>query len=106
MLVMGTGLGLMSTAFILAVQNAVPWNVRGVATASTQFFRTMGGTVGVAVMGTILNLQMAARLAPILARSPAVVAHLPKNIAPSNMLLTPRSATGYLLTSSLSSKQP
>src|SRR5438105_13155537 len=89
MLVMGTGLGLMSTAFILAVQNAVPWNVRGVAAASTQFFRTMGGTVGVAVMGTILNLQMAARFAPILARYPSVVAHLPKNIAPSNVLLTP-----------------
>src|SRR5438270_6826278 len=35
MLVIGTGLGLMSTAFILSVQNAVPWYVRGVATAST-----------------------------------------------------------------------
>ncbi len=89
MLVIGTGLGLMSTAFIISVQNAVPWNVRGVATASTQFFRTMGGTVGVALMGTILNLQMAARFAPILAHYPAVVAHLPKNIAPSNVLLTP-----------------
>src|SRR5215467_3229197 len=46
MFLIGTGLGLMSTAFILAVQNAVPWNVRGVATASTQFFRTIGGTIG------------------------------------------------------------
>src|SRR6266567_2096190 len=89
MLVIGTGLGLMSTAFVISVQNAVPWNVRGVATASTQFFRTIGGTVGVALMGTILNLQMAARFSPILARFPAVVAHLPKNIAPSNVLLTP-----------------
>ena len=89
MLVIGTGLGLMSTAFIISVQNAVPWNVRGVATASTQFFRTMGGTIGVALMGTILNQQMASRFSPILARFPAVVAHLPKNIAPSNVLLTP-----------------
>src|SRR3989440_6970334 len=79
----------MSTVLILAVQNAVPWNVRGVATASTQFFRTIGGTVGVAVMGTILNLQMAARFAPLLARYPAVVAHFPKNITPSHVLLTP-----------------
>jgi EmrB/QacA subfamily drug resistance transporter len=89
MLVIGTGLGLMSTAFVISVQNAVPWNLRGVATASTQFFRTIGGTVGVALMGTILNLQMAARFAPILERYPAVVADLPKNIAPSNVLLTP-----------------
>src|SRR5205814_8528682 len=89
MLLIGTGLGLMSTAFILSVQNAVPWNLRGVATASTQFFRTIGGTVGVAVMGTIVNLQLASRFSPIFARFPAVVAHLPKNMAPSNVLLTP-----------------
>jgi EmrB/QacA subfamily drug resistance transporter len=89
MLVIGSGLGLMSTAFVIAVQNAVPWNLRGVATASTQFVRTIGGTVGVALMGTILNTQMAQLFAPIFARFPTVVAHLPKNVAPSNVLLTP-----------------
>ena len=89
MLVIGSGLGLMSTAFVIAVQNAVPWNLRGVATASTQFVRTIGGTVGVALMGTILNTQMAQLFAPIFARYPAAVAHLPQNIAPSNVLLTP-----------------
>src|SRR5436305_10380526 len=36
MLMIGTGLGLMSTAFIMYVQHAVSWNVRGVATDSTQ----------------------------------------------------------------------
>src|SRR5947209_6472939 len=51
MLVIGTGLGLMSKAFVISVQKAVPWNVRGVATASTQFFRTIGGSVGLALMG-------------------------------------------------------
>jgi len=89
MAVIGTGLGLMSTAFILSVQNAVPWNLRGVATASTQFFRTIGGTVGVAAMGTILNSQMALRFTPIFTHSPNVVAQPPKSFAPSNVLLTP-----------------
>jgi len=89
MLMIGTGLGFMSTSFIIAVQNAVPWNLRGVATASTQFFRTIGGTVGVAVMGTILNAQMALHFVPIFARYPDVLARLPKGIAPSNVLLTP-----------------
>jgi len=89
MAIIGTGLGLMSTAFTIAVQNAVPWNLRGVATASTQFFRTIGGTIGVAVMGTILNAQMALRFTPLFARYPDVVARLPKGIAPSNVLLTP-----------------
>jgi len=89
MVIIGTGLGLISTAFTIAVQNAVPWNLRGVATASTQFFRTIGGTIGVAVMGTILNAQMALRFTPIFARYPDVIARLPKGIAPSNVLLTP-----------------
>lgn len=89
MLLMGTGLGMGSIAFILSVQNAVPWRQRGVATASTQFVRTIGGTIGVAVMGTILNFQVVQRFAPIFSRFAAVTAHLPKNVAPENMLLTP-----------------
>ena len=89
MAVLGTGLGFMSTSFILAVQNVVPWNLRGVATASTQFFRTISGTIGVAIMGTILNTQMALHFVPIFARYTDVLARLPKDIAPSNVLLTP-----------------
>jgi hypothetical protein len=60
-----------------------------VATASTQFVRTIGGTVGVALMGTILNTQMAQLFAPIFAHFPGAVARLPKSVAPSNVLLTP-----------------
>lgn len=89
MILIGAGLGFSSTAYILSVQNAVPWKLRGVATASTQFVRTMGGTIGVAVMGTILNAQMAARFAPIFAHFADAVAHLPRSIAPANVLLTP-----------------
>lgn len=89
MLLAGTGLGMSSTAFILAVQNAVPWRLRGVATASTQFVRTIGGTIGVAFMGTILNAQVAGHFAPIFAHFASVTARLPKNTAPANMLLTP-----------------
>jgi EmrB/QacA subfamily drug resistance transporter len=89
MFIIGTGLGFMSTSFVIAVQNAVPWNLRGVATASTQFVRTMGGTVGVAVMGTILNAQMALHFVPIFTHYAGVLARLPKGIAPSNVLLTP-----------------
>jgi MFS family permease len=89
MVLIGAGLGFASSVFILSVQNAVPWNLRGVATATTQFFRTMGGTVGVAIMGTILNAQMALRFAPIYAKFADVASRLPKNIAPANVLLTP-----------------
>ena len=89
MLFMGTGLGMDSTSFVLSVQNAVPWRLRGVATASTQFVRTIGGTIGVAIMGTILNIQIAARFTPIFTHFHEATAHLPQNIAPANLLLTP-----------------
>ncbi|HEY0756825.1 MAG TPA: MDR family MFS transporter [Ktedonobacteraceae bacterium] len=89
MLLVGTGLGLSSISFVISVQNAVPWRLRGVATASTQFVRTIGGTIGVAFMGTILNVQLAKNFAPIFARFATATAHLPQNIAPANMLLTP-----------------
>jgi hypothetical protein len=67
----------------------VPWNLRGVATASTQFTRTIGGTIGVALMGTILNAGMALRFPPIFAHFASVTARLPKSVAQANVLLTP-----------------
>jgi EmrB/QacA subfamily drug resistance transporter len=50
----GLGLGFASTALVIAVQSSVPWQRRGVATASTLFFRTIGGTIAVGVLGGIL----------------------------------------------------
>lgn len=53
----GMGMGFTNNAFIISLQNAVPWSLRGVATATNQFSRTMGGVVGVAVMGAVLNAR-------------------------------------------------
>jgi EmrB/QacA subfamily drug resistance transporter len=89
MVFIGAGLGFLSSAYILSVQNAVPWNMRGVATATTQFFRTIGGTIGVAIMGSILNAQMALRFTPIIANFSTVAKRLPANTAPANVLLAP-----------------
>jgi EmrB/QacA subfamily drug resistance transporter len=58
MFVMGLGLGFLSTPYLLAVQNAVPWHRRGVATSSVQFFRTIGGSIAVAALGAMLNLHL------------------------------------------------
>ncbi len=88
MLCLGAGLGFLSMVYTLSVQNAVPWNVRGVATATTQFFRTIGGTIGVAIMGTILNAQMAQRFTPIFAHFSEVAQRLPKGLSPENVLLS------------------
>lgn len=58
MALMGLGFGFSSVAFTISVQNSVTWADRGVATASLQFFRSIGGSIGVAVMGTIMALHM------------------------------------------------
>jgi MFS family permease len=80
MALLGSGLGPSSMAFLISAQNAVPWNQRGVVTASSQFFRSISGTIGVGVLGAALNAQMA----PALAKLPD--AHLGPNV-----LLNPES---------------
>lgn len=60
----GAGMGLSSTPLIIAVQTSVPWNRRGVATASTLFFRTIGGTLAVGLLGGLLGASLAAAGAP------------------------------------------
>lgn len=59
----GFGLGILSLTYLIAVQNNVAWNQRGVATASNQFARTIGGAIGVSAMGAVLNAQLTGRLA-------------------------------------------
>ena len=51
---LGLGMGFSNIPLLFSVQTAVEWNRRGVATASTLFFRTIGGTITVGVMGAIL----------------------------------------------------
>jgi hypothetical protein len=55
----GVGLGFANTPLLIALQTSVPWNRRGVATASTMFFRTIGGTIAVGVLGGILAASVA-----------------------------------------------
>lgn len=59
----GFGIGIGMTVFTLTVQNAVDQKLLGVATASSQLFRSVGGTVGVAIMGTLLNSRMKDKMA-------------------------------------------
>ena len=56
----GVGMGLANTALLIAVQTSVTWDQRGIATASTMFFRTIGGTLAVGVMGGVINARLMA----------------------------------------------
>ncbi len=53
--VTGAGMGLSSTTILVVVQGAVAWRRRAVATGLVQFSRTIGGAVGVGVMGGLLT---------------------------------------------------
>ena len=59
---LGVGLGLANTALIIAVQESVGWEQRGVATATTLFFRTIGGAVSVGALGALLGASLADRI--------------------------------------------
>jgi EmrB/QacA subfamily drug resistance transporter len=55
MVVAGVGIGAMMQVFVLSVQNAVARAQIGAATALTQFGRQMGATLGVTIMGVLVN---------------------------------------------------
>lgn len=60
--VMGIGLGITFPVYTLVVQNSVPRRVLGVATSSIQFFRSIGGTLGLAILGSIMTSRFAKEL--------------------------------------------
>lgn len=55
MVVAGLGMGVMMSLFTIVVQNAFSFDQLGQVTATLQFFRSIGGTIGVAVLGTVMS---------------------------------------------------
>ncbi|KWX76409.1 MFS transporter [Paenibacillus riograndensis] len=62
MIIFGIGLGLAMPVFTLTVQNAVAPAMLGVATATSTLFRNLGGTIGIAIMGTVMNTTLTHKL--------------------------------------------
>lgn len=59
MMIAGIGMGITMPVYTIAVQNAVPYSVLGVATSTTAFIRSFGGAVGLAVLGSVVNNRFA-----------------------------------------------
>jgi hypothetical protein len=72
MFITGVGIGPTLSVFTIVVQNAVPFNKLGVATSNLTFFRQIGGSVGLAISGTVfgqaLKDQLPAQLGPVFAQ--------------------------------------
>jgi EmrB/QacA subfamily drug resistance transporter len=66
MLVLGVGLGPGQSLFGLVIQNAMPPEKLGVVTSSSQFFRQIGSTMGVAIFGTFLTAHLNSGLGKIM----------------------------------------
>ena len=62
MVIIGLGFGPTSLSFILCTQHSVDWGRRGVATGAVIFFRTMGGALGVGILGAVLGFELSGRL--------------------------------------------
>lgn len=69
LVLIGAGLGLTMLTLLIAVQLSVPRTQLGVATSLNQFSRSIGGAVGVAVLGAVLSAGLASHLSA-LARTP------------------------------------
>jgi EmrB/QacA subfamily drug resistance transporter len=76
---MGFGLGIALPVFTIAVQNAVSYRIMGVATSSAQFFRAIGGTMGLAILGSVMTSHFASEL------SSAVPSDVKEALAPGQL---------------------
>lgn len=78
MVVTGLGLGFVMPTTTIAVQNAFPANRRGVVTSATSFFRSIGGTLGITILGVVMNNRasdlISSKMGPLMANLPATAA--------------------------------
>jgi hypothetical protein len=77
MFVLGLGLGSVMQVLVLAVQNAVEYKDLGVATSGATLFRSIGGSVGTAILGSIFSTQLKSNLTADLHANLHAVAGLP-----------------------------
>jgi EmrB/QacA subfamily drug resistance transporter len=90
MLVLGLGLGFTMQVLVLAVQNAVPYSQLGVATSSATLFRSIGGSLGTAILGAIFANRLADELTGSLpSGSPAAAGLASGQIDPAQLKALP-----------------
>ena len=83
MLVLGMGLGGVMQVLVIIVQNGVPHSELGVATSGATFFRSIGGSFGVAIFGAIFSNVLVGNLASHLHGVGLPVGFSPANVTPA-----------------------
>lgn len=77
MVFVGLGIGSIMPTCTLATQNAVDWHDLGVASAAITFFRTLGGVIGLAAFGAILNSRITGKVDKGLLQAPREIKSIP-----------------------------
>ena len=104
MFLAGMGVGPTFAVFTIIVQNAVPFHELGVATSNLTFFRQIGGSVSLAIVGTVFGTSFADQLGPQLSAAgvpPQVVAGVGQAGASGNLDLNKLTGVGVDLGSAL-----
>jgi EmrB/QacA subfamily drug resistance transporter len=73
--IVGAGLGTTFPLYLTAVQSALPRDFLGVASSQVQFWRQIGGTIGTAILGSILSQRL-----PLHIREQLTSLHLPSQV--------------------------
>jgi EmrB/QacA subfamily drug resistance transporter len=101
MILLGSGMGLSMVALLIAVQNRVPRRLLGAATSAASFFRQLGASAGIAIMGMVMTNRLLAgfadlhgeassELAELLAHPDVILDPLSRSQIPAGVLLSLR----------------
>lgn len=94
--VLGFGFGIALTLTTICVQSSVSFRMRGAATASNQFFRSIGQTVGAAAFGTYFNARSAEKIGAYPSQSGLTLHSLNQLVRPAGGAVLPSHLAGIL----------
>jgi EmrB/QacA subfamily drug resistance transporter len=97
LLVFGLGFGLVTQILIVAVQNSVDRRQLGTATATTSFFRALGGAVGAAILGAVFEARSGAQAGALRGLDPATLHGLTDAVQTVFLSAAPLAAIALLI---------
>lgn len=103
---LGAGMGLSMQILVLIAQNAVHPREIGTATSANNFFREIGATLGVAVVGSLFSNRLADRLAELFAHSTTSLTASSSSLTPTLVHALPEPVRSGVITAYVDSLTP
>ncbi|NHM33204.1 MDR family MFS transporter [Neobacillus terrae] len=75
MVVLGLGMGLVMPTLMIAIQNEFPKNKLGTVTSASTFFRSIGGTIGITILNSVMNHSLETNMADVADKAANPMAH-------------------------------